>query len=70
MDTPVTIEEYIPGTFTKYLNNNGLIIEAISEDHRIIVTKAECFVRYSFEVTNDQIMILELNIHGIRIMVS
>ena len=51
------MEENIPGTFTKYFNNNGLIIEAISGDHRIIVVKAECFVHYSFEATYDQIMI-------------
>ena len=63
-DTPVTIEEYIPGTFTKYLNNNGLVIEAISEDHKIIVAKAECFVHYSFEATKDQIMVLD--IQGVR----
>jgi len=63
-DTPVTIEEYIPGTFTKYFNNDGLIIEAKSEDHRIIVVKAECFVYYSFEATNDQIMVLD--IQGVR----
>jgi len=46
------------------LINNGLIIEAISEDHRIIVVKAECFVHYSFEATNDQIMVLD--IQGVR----
>ena len=41
-------------------NSNGYIIEALSEDHKIIVAKAECFVYYSFEATKDQIMVLDI----------
>ena len=51
-------------TFAKYLNNNGLIIEAISGDHRVIFAKGECLVHYSFEATNDQIIVLDIK--GVR----
>ena len=63
-DTPVTIEEYNPRMYTKYLSNNGHILEAISEDHRLIVPKAACFVHYSCEATQDKIM--DLDVQGVR----
>ena len=59
-EIPVTVVEFIPGTFAKYINNNGNIIENESEEHIILINKAECFVHFSYDFTNEQIMILDL----------
>ena len=42
----VTIEEFIDGVFTKYLNNTGLVCGSRSTDE---CKKAECLAHYSYE---------------------
>ena len=57
-DTPVTFEEFIPGQFFKYINNTGNII--VSQEHKRIIEKPECFVHFSYESTSNQLMVLDL----------
>ena len=52
----VTVEEFIEGTFDKYINNDGEIYEKGSE----ITQKAECLVHYSFERSEKEVMILDI----------
>eukprot|EP00112_Aurelia_sp_Birch-Aquarium-sp1_P008581 Seg1949.5 transcript_id=Seg1949.5/GoldUCD/mRNA.D3Y31 product="Transient receptor potential cation channel subfamily M member 6" protein_id=Seg1949.5/GoldUCD/D3Y31 len=57
---PVTVEEFIPGNFQKYINNTGQIREAQSAEDRILIEKAECLVHYSYLHTKKQMMVLDL----------
>ena len=58
-DTPVTVEQFIPGNFCKYINNNGQIAES-TEEQQDLLQKAEYFVRFSFVYSNNQLMVLDL----------
>lgn len=58
-NVPVTVEEYIPGTFEKYINNNGLISKAPLKSDEVI-QKASCFAHFSYVHTNMQMMVLDL----------
>jgi len=58
-NVPVTVEEYIPGMFEKYINNNGLISKASSQSDEVI-EKASCFAHFSYVHTNMQMMVLDL----------
>lgn len=59
---PVTIEGCIPGTFTKYINNNGECYScpeqctAVSKELQL---KAECLVQLTYESTDQQLMLLD-----------
>ena len=64
-DTPVTVEEFIPGQFFKYINNTGNII--VSQEHKTIIEKAECFVHFSYESTSNQLMVLDLQGVGFQL---
>ena len=46
-DEAVTIEQFIEGTFTKYINNTG---EILVNDNSSIALKAESFAHYSCHV--------------------
>ena len=54
---PVTVEEYVPGVFTKYINNDRDIIESCDEDSSEIFKKAECLVHFTYS------FILHFTIH-------
>ena len=47
----VTIEEFIDGDFTKYLNNTGLVCGNRSTDE---CKKAECLAHYSYEKSSEK----------------
>ena len=57
----VTIEEFIDGDFTKYLNNTGLVCGNRSTDE---CKKAECLAHYSYEKSSvnafAQLMLLDI----------
>ena len=55
-DEYVTIEQYIEGKFTKYVNNTGDIINNEKE----VGLKAEAFAHYSFVKSGKQLMVLDL----------
>lgn len=51
-----TIEEYVEGSFSKYINNDGTIC-FIDND---ITKKAECLAHYTYEKSNFKIMLLDI----------
>ena len=53
----VTIEEFIDGEFTKYLNNTGLVCGSRSTDE---CKKAECLAHYSYEKSSEKLMLLDI----------
>ena len=55
----VTIEEFISGTFTKYINNTGFLF---APEDNVIGQKAETFVHFSYELSNENLM--AVNIQG------
>ncbi len=57
----VTIEQFIKGDFAKYINNTGEI--CVSTDN-LIGQKAECLVHFSYETSNHQLMVLDLQGSG------
>ena len=55
----VTIEEFIDGTFTKYINNNGLLCVDGSD---ALGQKAECLIHFSYEKSeNPEIFMINLS---------
>ncbi|XP_046849837.1 LOW QUALITY PROTEIN: myosin heavy chain kinase B-like [Xenia sp. Carnegie-2017] len=60
-DKYVTIEEYIPGEFTKYLNNTGM---KCVPDLDILGQKAESLTHYSFEKSEKKLMVVDIQGNG------
>ena len=66
-DTPVTVEEFIPGKFEKYINNNGQISSHYKSqssttflEDNVIVDKAESLVHFSYIYTKEEMMLLDI----------
>ena len=62
-DEPATVEEYVPGFFFKYLNNNGECCSApekCSNEHKELFLKAECLVHYWYEYSKHKLMLLDI----------
>eukprot|EP00795_Rhopilema_esculentum_P004082 gene4082-20262_t len=57
---PVTVEEFIPGKFQKYINNTGQIRKPELAEDRILIEKAECLVHYTYVHTKKELMVLDL----------
>ena len=57
----VMIEEFIEGTFSKYINNDGSIV---SNETDQVVHKAECLVHFSYEKSNQEMMLLDIQGSG------
>lgn len=53
----VTIEEFIDGKFTKYINNTGFL--CVLEDN-VIGQKAETFVHFSYELSKGKLMVVDI----------
>ena len=53
----VTVEEYVEGSFVKHINNNGHICGDTSSP---VCNKAECLAHYSFERSNKEIMVVDI----------
>ena len=52
----VTVEEFIKGTFTKYLNNTGILCGAPSP----IRDKCECLAHFSYQHSNSELLIVDM----------
>ena len=52
----LTIEEFLPGDFQKYINNGGSICLKDLEN----TEKAETFVHYTYEKSNNRLMVTDL----------
>ena len=60
---PATIEEYIKGTFVKYINNNGCSTGSVNSSpakENIIHDKAEALAHYSYFITEKKMMLLDI----------
>lgn len=53
----VTVEEYVGGSFVKYINSNGHIC---GDTSRPLCNEAECLAHYSFERSNKEIMVVDI----------
>ena len=53
----VSVEEFVEGTFTKYINNDGLPCGNIEED---LHKKAECLSHYSYVHSEKQVMVVDI----------
>ena len=56
-DECITMEEFIPGEFTKYMNNNGKMCVSSSN---VIGQKSECLAHYSLEKSNKRLMVTDI----------
>lgn len=62
-DEPATVEEYVPGNFLKYINNNGECCSApekCTNEYKELFLKAECLVHYSYEYSKHKLMLLDI----------
>ena len=57
----LTLEKFIEGKFEKYMNNTGEL--CVSHDN-VIGQKAECFSHFSYEKSNSQLMVADLQGSG------
>ena len=64
---PVTVEEYVPGVFTKYINNDGDIVESCDEDSSEIFQKAECLVHFTYSFSENKLMVLDIQGSGFKL---
>lgn len=60
----VTIEEYISGDFTKYLNNTGDCNSESQEEHFL---KAECLAHYTFEKSDENLLLTDIQGFGFKL---
>ena len=59
-DVPVTVEQFVPGEFRKYVNNDGKCCCLDEESKDELVNKAECLAHFSYIHSNGNLMLLDL----------
>jgi len=62
-DEPVTVEEFVSGQFTKYVNNDGKCIILKADAHpefKEIFDKAHRLVHYTSLITEEKLMLLDI----------
>ena len=59
---PVTIEEFVPGCFKKYVNNDGTCLLQTQSDNKDkeIFLKAECLSHFTYDHLGRKLMLLDL----------
>jgi hypothetical protein len=60
---PATIEEYVPGTFVKIVNNDGHCTkppEGASNQSKEIFANAQCLVHYTYQSSERKLMLLDI----------
>ena len=57
----------MPGVFTKYINNDGDIIESCDEDSSEISKKAECLVHFTYSFSEKKLMVLDIQGSGLKL---
>ena len=60
---PATIEEYVPGTFVKIVNNDGQCTkppEGASDQCKEIFAKAQSLVHYTYHSSGKKLMLLDI----------
>jgi hypothetical protein len=63
-NVPVTVEAYIPGEFVKYINNDGECMTCPNEGLDELFLKAQCLSHFSYEYSNNELMILDIQGSG------
>ena len=62
-DRPATVEEYVPGNFVKYINNDGTFTythDGCSDEYKELFEKAQCLVHYSYNIPQEKLMLLDI----------
>ena len=59
-EIPVTVEKYVPGNFTKYVNNTGECGTPNNSDDNEIYQKAESLSHFSYHESVNELMLLDL----------
>jgi hypothetical protein len=59
---PVTVEEFVPGTFTRYINNDGQRTQEKEDrsDDQEVYDKAESLVHYTYTASKGKLMLLDI----------
>jgi hypothetical protein len=61
---PATVEEFVEGTFRKYINNNGKVCKqpqsGSTADMKTIFEKTACLVHFSYLQSSEKLMLLDL----------
>ena len=58
--SPVTVEEFVPGAFSKYVNNDGHCVVSPCKDYDEIFEKAQCLTHFSYMYSKKKLMILDI----------
>lgn len=56
----LTVEEFIPGDFVKFVNNNGIVCE----EDTMLCRKAQALCHCTYEKSEDKIMVLDIQGSG------
>jgi hypothetical protein len=59
-ECPVTVEEYVEGVFTKYINNDGDIMKPDDIESDEIFQKAQCLVHFTYIYSEKRLMVLDI----------
>ncbi|KAK3701242.1 hypothetical protein QZH41_003204 [Actinostola sp. cb2023] len=59
-ELPVTAEEFVPGEFSKYVNNDGNCVVPPCEEYDEIFEKAQSLVHFSYLYSKKKLMILDI----------
>lgn len=60
----VTVEKYMEGNFTKYINNTGKIV---SNNEDTVTKKAEALVHYSYQVSQGEFLLVDIQGTGYQL---
>ena len=52
----LTVEEFIPGDFAKFINNNGVVCE----EDTMLCKKAKAFSHFTYEKSEGKVMVLDI----------
>ena len=62
-DQPATVEEYVPGVFSKFINNDGQCMvppEDSGSQCKELYSKAQCLVHFSSHLSGKKLMLLDI----------
>lgn len=57
------MEEYVAGSFVKYINNDGKCVDppyGSSDECKQVFAKAQCLVHHSYHASQKKLMLLEI----------
>jgi len=66
-EQPATVKGFVPGPFAKLINNGGKkanLPEDADDALKDLLAKAECLVHYTYESSNQQLMLLDIQGSG------